>query len=44
MQGKIPRHALSDEILDGPHSLVQLQAKNRVFAAQSVLKRMLENL
>ena len=35
---------LSDEILDGPHSLVQLQAKNRVFAAQSVLKRMLENL
>ena len=34
---------LSDEILDGPQSLVQVQAKNRVFAAQSVLKRMLEN-
>jgi N-succinyl-L-ornithine transcarbamylase len=34
---------LSDEILDGPHSLVQAQAKNRVFAAQAVLKRMLEN-
>lgn len=33
---------LSDEILDGPHSLVQLQAANRVFAAQAVLKRMLE--
>ncbi|MDO8367653.1 MAG: acetylornithine carbamoyltransferase [Saprospiraceae bacterium] len=35
---------LSDEILDGPYSLVQEQAKNRVFAAQAVLKRMLENL
>lgn len=34
---------LSDEILDGPHSLVQAQAANRVFAAQAVLKRMLEN-
>ena len=34
---------LSDEILDGPYSLVQEQAKNRVFAAQAVLKRMLEN-
>jgi N-succinyl-L-ornithine transcarbamylase len=33
---------LSDEILDGPRSLVQLQAANRVFAAQAVLKRMLE--
>lgn len=33
---------LSDEILDGPHSLVQMQAANRVFAAQAVLKRMLE--
>lgn len=32
---------LSDEILDGPHSLVQMQAANRVFAAQAVLKRML---
>lgn len=35
---------LSDEILDSPHSLVQAQAENRVFAAQAVLKRMLENL
>ena len=34
---------LSDEILDSPHSLVQEQAKNRVFAAQAILKRMLEN-
>lgn len=35
---------LSDEILDGPHSLVQAQAENRVYAAQAVLKRMLENI
>jgi N-succinyl-L-ornithine transcarbamylase len=35
---------LSDEVLDSPHSLVQAQAENRVFAAQVVLKRMLENL
>jgi N-succinyl-L-ornithine transcarbamylase len=34
---------LSDEILDGPHSLVQAQAVNRVFAAQVILKRMLES-
>lgn len=33
---------LSDEILDSPRSLVQQQAANRVFAAQAVLKRMLE--
>jgi N-succinyl-L-ornithine transcarbamylase len=32
---------LSDEILDGPQSLVTAQAENRVFAAQAVLKRML---
>lgn len=32
---------LSDEMLDGPRSLVQQQAENRVFAAQAVLKRML---
>lgn len=35
---------LSDEILDGTHSLVQKQAENRVFAAQAVLKQMLENM
>jgi N-succinyl-L-ornithine transcarbamylase len=28
---------LSDEILDGPRSLVQKQAENRIFAAQAVL-------
>jgi N-succinyl-L-ornithine transcarbamylase len=33
---------LSDELLDGPASLVQKQAENRVFAAQAVLKRLLE--
>lgn len=32
---------LSDELLDGPQSLVQLQAENRVYAAQAVLKNML---
>lgn len=34
---------LSDEVLDGPRGLVQAQAENRVFAAQAVLKQMLEN-
>lgn len=33
---------LSDEILDGPNSLVLEQANNRTYAAQAVLKRMLE--
>ncbi|RIJ41756.1 Rossmann-fold NAD(P)-binding domain-containing protein [Pontibacter oryzae] len=35
---------LSDEILDGPNSLVLAQANNRTYAAQAVLKRMLEAL
>jgi N-succinyl-L-ornithine transcarbamylase len=35
---------LSDEILDGPHSIVVHEAGNRVWAAQAVLKQMLENL
>lgn len=35
---------LSSEILDGPHSLVIQEASNRVWAAQVVLKRMLEDL
>lgn len=35
---------LSHEILDGPNSLVLKQANNRVWAAQSVLKSILENL
>ena len=33
---------LSDEILDGPRSLVQEQAKNRIFAAQAVLDEVLK--
>jgi N-succinyl-L-ornithine transcarbamylase len=33
---------LSDEILDGPHSLVIQQANNRVWAAQAVLATLLE--
>lgn len=35
---------LSHEILDGPNSLVLNQANNRVWAAQAVLKNILENL
>lgn len=35
---------LSSEILDGPNSLVIQEASNRVWAAQVVLKKMLENL
>ena len=35
---------LSDEILDGPSSIVVHEAGNRVWAAQAVLKQMLENL
>ncbi|HLP96610.1 MAG TPA: N-acetylornithine carbamoyltransferase [Saprospiraceae bacterium] len=34
---------LSDEILDSSASLVQEQARNRIFAAQAVLKQLLEN-
>jgi N-succinyl-L-ornithine transcarbamylase len=33
-----------DEVLDGPNSLILQQANNRVFAAQAVLKNLLENL
>jgi len=35
---------LSDEILDGPNAIVVHEAGNRVWAAQAVLKRMLEGL
>src|ERR1700710_2633376 len=35
---------LSDEILDGPNSIVVHEAGNRVWAAQVVLKQMLESL
>lgn len=34
---------LSDELLDGPNSLVLAQAENRVYATQAVLKQMLES-
>ncbi|MBS1504663.1 MAG: acetylornithine carbamoyltransferase, partial [Bacteroidetes bacterium] len=35
---------LSDEILDGPNSVVVREAGNRVWAAQAALKQMLESL
>ncbi|MFB0495478.1 N-succinyl-L-ornithine transcarbamylase [Mucilaginibacter sp. OAE612] len=35
---------LSDEILDGPNSIVVHEAGNRVWAAQAVLKQMLERM
>lgn len=34
---------LSDEVLDGKNSLVLEQANNRLFAAQAVIKKMIEN-
>jgi N-succinyl-L-ornithine transcarbamylase len=34
---------LSDEVLDGPHSIVTQQAGNRVWAAQSVLREILKS-
>ncbi len=33
---------LSDEVLDGPHSIVTLQASNRVWAAQAVLSELVK--
>jgi N-succinyl-L-ornithine transcarbamylase len=35
---------VEDAVLDGDQSLVVQQAKNRVFSAQLVLKKILENL
>jgi len=35
---------LPDAIIDGPNSIIQQQAGNRVIAAQTVLKKMLETL
>jgi len=35
---------LSHEVIDGPNSLILQQAENRIYAAQAVLKKMLENL
>ncbi len=32
---------LSDELLDGPQSLIRAQAENRIYAAQAVIRRML---
>jgi N-succinyl-L-ornithine transcarbamylase len=34
---------LCDELIDGENSLIQQQAGNRVHAAQTVLKQILEN-
>ena len=34
---------LSDEVLDGPNSIVTRQAGNRVWAAQSVLSEILKS-
>ena len=34
---------LSDEVLDGPHSIVTQQAANRLCAAQAVLAGILKN-
>lgn len=34
---------LIDELIDGPNSLIQQQAQNRLFAAQTVLKKILES-
>ena len=34
---------LSDEILDGPNSIVTLEASNRIWAAQAVLSEILKN-
>ena len=34
---------LSDEVLDGPNSIVTQQAANRVWAAQAVLSEILRN-
>lgn len=35
---------LSDEILDGPRSLVQQQAKNRIYAAQAAISSILDGI
>lgn len=35
---------LSDELLDGPQSLIHVQAENRIYAAQAVIKRMLKTI
>ena len=35
---------LSDEVMDGDHSIIYQQAKNRIFSAQTVFSDILDNL
>ena len=35
---------LVDEMIDGPNSIIQLQAGNRVVAAQTVLQKILQSI
>jgi N-succinyl-L-ornithine transcarbamylase len=35
---------LTDEVLDGPQSIVFTQATNRLYAAQAVLKNMIDSM
>lgn len=35
---------ISDEVLDGPQSIIHLQAENRIYAAQAVLHDILESM
>jgi N-succinyl-L-ornithine transcarbamylase len=35
---------LADEIIDSEYSIIQLQAENRVVAAQTILKKILQQL
>ena len=35
---------VTDEVIDGPQSIVVEQAGNRLWSAQAVLKRILENI
>ena len=34
---------IADDVLDGPNSIVTQQAENRLYAAQAVLKELLES-
>ena len=42
-QMRVDTQTVSDEILDGPNSIVTQQASNRVWAAQAVLAEILNN-
>jgi N-succinyl-L-ornithine transcarbamylase len=35
---------ITDEVLDGPQSIIHLQAENRIYAAQAVLYDILESM